>query len=90
VHHLSWNLLLQVLCGNKDTVQVESALAGAVVPELALKIMLEPYEANYGAVRKRKLETSRKDITSYSEDVGRGVEKDVGSTAGCRAQAQRA
>jgi chromosome partitioning protein len=31
---------LQVLCGNKDTVQAESALAGAVVRELALKISL--------------------------------------------------
>lgn len=41
---------LYVLCGNKDTVQAESALAGAVVRELALKIMLEPYEANYDAV----------------------------------------
>jgi chromosome partitioning protein len=41
---------LQVLCGNKDTVQAESALAGAVVRELALKIMLEPYETNYDAV----------------------------------------
>lgn len=41
---------LQVLCGNKDTVQAESALAGAVVRELALKIMLEPYEMNYDAV----------------------------------------
>src|SRR2546427_7819143 len=28
---------LDVLCGNKDTVQAESALAGAVVRELALK-----------------------------------------------------
>ena len=41
---------LQVLCGNKDTVQAEASLAGAVVRELALKIMLEPYEAAYGAV----------------------------------------
>src|SRR3954451_21157144 len=41
---------LQVLCGNKDTVQAESALAGAVVRELALKIMLEPYESRYSAV----------------------------------------
>jgi chromosome partitioning protein len=41
---------LQVLCGNKDTVQAESALAGAVVRELALKHLLEPYEANYDAV----------------------------------------
>jgi chromosome partitioning protein len=31
-------------------VQAESALAGAVVRELALKILLEPYEASYGAV----------------------------------------
>ena len=41
---------LDVLCGNKDTVQAESALAGAVVRELALKLMLEPYESNYDAV----------------------------------------
>jgi chromosome partitioning protein len=41
---------LHVLCGNKDTVQAESALAGAVVRELALKILLEPYEPQYGAV----------------------------------------
>jgi chromosome partitioning protein len=41
---------LDVLCGNKDTVQAESALAGAVVRELALKILLEPYEARYDAV----------------------------------------
>lgn len=39
-----------VLCGNKDTVQAESALAGAVVRELALKLYLEPYEKNYDAV----------------------------------------
>ena len=39
-----------VLCGNKDTVQAESALAGAVVRELALKILLEPYENQYDAV----------------------------------------
>jgi len=39
-----------VLCGNKDTVQAESALAGAVVRELALKILLEPYESDYDAV----------------------------------------
>ena len=41
---------LQVLCGNKDTVQAESALTGAVVRELALKIILEPYESNFDAV----------------------------------------
>jgi chromosome partitioning protein len=41
---------LQVLCGNKDTIQAESALTGAVVRELALKIILEPYEASYEAV----------------------------------------
>ncbi len=41
---------LHVLCGNKDTVQAESALAGAVVRELALKIMLQPYEQQYDAV----------------------------------------
>ena len=41
---------LQVLCGNKDTVQAESALTGAVVRELALKIILEPYEAKFDAV----------------------------------------
>jgi len=41
---------LHVLCGNKDTVQAESALAGAVVRELALKLMLEPYEPNFDAV----------------------------------------
>lgn len=41
---------LHVLCGNKDTVQAESALAGAVVRELALKIILEPFEKNYDAV----------------------------------------
>jgi chromosome partitioning protein len=41
---------LQVLCGNKDTVQAESALTGAVVRELALKILLEPYETSYDAV----------------------------------------
>ncbi len=41
---------LHVVCGNKDTVQAESALAGAVVRELAMKIMLEPYETNYDAV----------------------------------------
>ncbi|MBV9745330.1 MAG: ParA family protein [Acidobacteriia bacterium] len=41
---------LHVLCGNKDTVQAESALAGAVVRELALKLMLEPGERNYDAV----------------------------------------
>ena len=39
-----------VLCGNKDTVQAESALAGAVVRELALKMLLEPYESQYDAV----------------------------------------
>ncbi len=39
-----------VLCGNKDTVQAESALAGAVVRELALKIILQPYESSYDAV----------------------------------------
>lgn len=39
-----------VLCGNKDTVQAETALAGAVVRELALKILLEPYEKHYDAV----------------------------------------
>lgn len=39
-----------VLCGNKDTVQAESALAGAVVRELALKILLDPYESQYDAV----------------------------------------
>jgi chromosome partitioning protein len=39
-----------VLCGNKDTVQAESALAGAVVRELALKMLLEPYESHYDAV----------------------------------------
>lgn len=39
-----------VLCGNKDTVQAESALAGAVVRELALKMLLEPYEKQYDAV----------------------------------------
>ena len=41
---------LDVLCGNKDTVQAESALAGAVVRELALKTLLEPYENKYQAV----------------------------------------
>lgn len=41
---------LHVLCGNKDTVQAESALAGAVVRELALKMLLDPYEAHYDAV----------------------------------------
>ncbi len=41
---------LDVLCGNKDTVQAESALAGAVVRELALKTLLEPYESRYDAV----------------------------------------
>lgn len=41
---------LHVLCGNKDTVQAESALAGAVVRELALKMLLEPYEGQYDAV----------------------------------------
>lgn len=41
---------LYVLCGNKDTVQAESALAGAVVRELALKMLLEPYESQYDAV----------------------------------------
>jgi chromosome partitioning protein len=41
---------LDVLCGNKDTVQAESALSGAVVRELALKVLLEPYESRYGAV----------------------------------------
>lgn len=41
---------MHVLCGNKDTVQAESALAGAVVRELALKILLEPYETQYDAV----------------------------------------
>jgi chromosome partitioning protein len=41
---------LHVLCGNKDTVQAESALAGAVVRELALKLLLEPYEPSYDAV----------------------------------------
>lgn len=41
---------LHVLCGNKDTVQAESALAGAVVRELALKIILQPYESSYDAV----------------------------------------
>jgi chromosome partitioning protein len=41
---------LQVLCGNKDTLQAESALAGAVVRELALKILLEPYEETFDAV----------------------------------------
>ncbi len=41
---------LSVLCGNKDTVQAESALAGAVVRELALKIILQPYEQQYDAV----------------------------------------
>jgi len=41
---------LHVLCGNKDTVQAESALAGAVVRELALKLYLEPYETAYDAV----------------------------------------
>lgn len=39
-----------VLCSNKDTVQAESALAGAVVRELALKMLLEPYEVRYDAV----------------------------------------
>jgi chromosome partitioning protein len=39
-----------VLCGNKDTVQAETALAGAVVRELALKLLLEPYEQQYDAV----------------------------------------
>ena len=39
-----------VLCGNKDTVQAESALAGAVVRELALKMLLEPFESQYDAV----------------------------------------
>jgi hypothetical protein len=38
------------LLRNKDTVQAESALAGAVVRQLALKIMLEPYETNFDAV----------------------------------------
>ncbi|MEJ1928670.1 ParA family protein [Nostoc sp. NIES-2111] len=41
---------LFVLCGNKDTVQAESSLAGAVVRELALKITLQPYESSYDAV----------------------------------------
>lgn len=41
---------LDVLCGNKDTVQAESALAGAVVRELALKTLIEPYEDRYDAV----------------------------------------
>lgn len=41
---------LHVLCGNKDTVQAESSLAGAVVRELALKIILQPYESAYDAV----------------------------------------
>lgn len=41
---------LFVLCGNKDTVQAESSLAGAVVRELALKIILQPYESSYDAV----------------------------------------
>lgn len=41
---------LHVLCGNKDTVQAESALAGAVVRELALKMLLEPFEEHYDAV----------------------------------------
>jgi chromosome partitioning protein len=41
---------LQVLCGNKDTVQAESSLTGAVVRELALKHLLEPYEAAFDAV----------------------------------------
>jgi len=41
---------LDVLCGNKDTIQAESAMAGAVVRELALKIMMEPYEPRYDAV----------------------------------------
>jgi chromosome partitioning protein len=41
---------LDVLCGNKDTVQAEAALAGAVVREMALKIILEPFEAQYDAV----------------------------------------
>jgi chromosome partitioning protein len=41
---------MHVLCGNKDTVQAESALAGAVVRELALKMLLEPYEKQYDAV----------------------------------------
>ena len=39
-----------VLCGNKETVQAESALAGAVVRELTLKVLLEPYEKQYDAV----------------------------------------
>jgi cellulose biosynthesis protein BcsQ len=38
------------LLRNKDTVQPESALEGAVVRQLALKIMLEPYETNFDAV----------------------------------------
>lgn len=46
----SYNENLDVLCGNKDTVQAESALAGAVVRELALKLSLEPYEKTYDAV----------------------------------------
>lgn len=41
---------IDVLCGNKDTLQAESALAGAVVRELALKHLLEPFEHQYGAV----------------------------------------
>lgn len=41
---------LHVLCGNKDTVQAESALAGAVVRELALKMLLDSYERQYDAV----------------------------------------
>lgn len=41
---------LDILCGNKDTVQAEAALAGAVVREMALKIILEPFETKYEAV----------------------------------------
>lgn len=41
---------LHVLCSNKDTVQAESALAGAVVRELALKLCLSEYEGAYDAV----------------------------------------
>lgn len=41
---------LHVLCGNKETVQAESALAGAVVRELTLKVLMDPYESHYDAV----------------------------------------
>jgi chromosome partitioning protein len=41
---------LDVLCGNKQTLEAESALAHVTARELSLKAVLEPYESQYGAV----------------------------------------